>query len=41
VEEAAFAVGRREADQAAVAHGELGTDGAVEIVGDAGGFVDD
>src|SRR5437879_2581144 len=40
-EEAALAVGRGQADHAAGRDGEHGPDGAVEVVGDAGGLVDD
>jgi len=41
VEEAAFAVGGGEANETAVAGGQHGADGAIKVVGDSGGFVDD
>jgi len=41
VKEAALAVGSGQADHAAVGDGEHGADGAVEVIGDAGGFIDD
>ena len=41
VKEAAFAVGRAEEPEAAAADREHGTKGAVEIIGDARGFVDE
>src|SRR5262249_30388716 len=40
-EEAALAVGGGQGDEPAVGDGEHGPDGAVEVVGDAGGLVDD
>jgi hypothetical protein len=40
-EEAALAVGRGQADEPAVRGREHGTDGAVDVVGDLGGLVDE
>ena len=41
VEEAALAVWSTQEPQASAAHGEHGTEGAIEFVGNAGGFVDE